>query len=168
MARVVVVNENDEEIGAKTYAELQYSDIYRVTALWLVDTSGEYCLITQRKWTKHNDPGKWMASVSGTVEEGESYDDNIVTEIQEEIGLEGLELAKGPKKFLDEGKNKFFVQWYTASVDKETAKIIIQEDEVEDYKWIKIDELAKDVRESTDKYVPSMLDSMLDAGLIDG
>ena len=164
--RVIVVDGKDNEIALKTYAELKYEDIYRVTALWLTDETGKYYLITQRKWTKHNDPGKWMASVSGTVEEGETYDQNIVTEIHEEIGLTGLELEKVTKLFLDEGKHKFFVQWYKSAVNKEEAKIIIEEDEVEDYKWIAIDELIADVDRNPDKYVPSMRKSLEIIGAI--
>lgn len=167
MGRVILVDEQDEEVGCKSYKDMQYEDIYRVTGLWLTDISGEYCLITQRKWTKNNDPGKWSVAVSGTVEEGETYDENIAIEIEEEIGLKNVEFKKATKSFVDDGKHKFFKQLYTASIDKDKAKIVIQEEEVEDYEWIKVAELVKDLKSSPNKYTPSMAQGLKLLGVID-
>ncbi|HET9722171.1 MAG TPA: NUDIX hydrolase [Candidatus Saccharimonadales bacterium] len=166
MNKVITVDEKDKPIGLKSYSDLQYEDIYRVSALWLTDINGSSCLLTQRKWTKRNDPGKWMAAASGTIEEGETYDDNIVHEIEEEIGLTGLDLAKGPKEFIDEGKHRFFVQWYFANVDKDKVKIKIQEDEVENFKWITIAELTMMVNNHTEDFVPTMAESLHPLGVL--
>ncbi len=160
MTRVVIVNNKDQPIDLKSYGDLVYEDIYRVSALWLSDTkTGDY-LMTQRKWTKHNDPGKWMAAASGTIEEGETYDVNIVHEIEEEIGLKNLDLTKGSKEFIDEGKHKFFVQWYFAEVDKDKVSIKIQEDEVEQYAWVPKQRLIEEIGADPDKFVPTIEDSL--------
>lgn len=160
MNKVVIVGNDDNEIGVKRYDELRYEDIYRVSALWLVDEKTGDCLLTQRKWSKHNDPGKWMAAASGTIEEGESYDENIVHEVEEEIGITGLKLSKGPKDFVDDGKHQFFVQWYSAKVDKDNIAITIQEEEIESYAWVPINKLLQDVTNSPQNFVPSMLRSL--------
>jgi isopentenyldiphosphate isomerase len=156
MQRIVIVDKNDKPIDLKTYDELKYDDIYRVSALWLADINGNDVLITQRKWTKHHDPGKWMAAASGTVDEGETYEQNVVKEIEEEIGLTNLDLAVGPKEFVADKKHKFFVQWFSATVDKSKVSIKIQKEEVEAYSWINKVELVQDVEEHPGKYVPSM------------
>ena len=156
MSRVIIVDDKDIEIGLKTYAELKYEYIYRVTALWLTDLENEYCLLTQRKMTKKNDPGKWMMAVSGTVEERETYESNIVKETEEEIGLKGIEIEPKNKAFVDDGLHKFFVQYFVASVYKNNTKIIIQEDEVEQYRWILIEDLIKWLKEKPEDFVPSM------------
>jgi isopentenyldiphosphate isomerase len=83
MNKVVIVNQEDRIVGLKTYANITYDDIYRVSALWLTDIKNGECLLTQRKWNKHHDPGKWMVAASGTIEEGESYERNIAHEIKE-------------------------------------------------------------------------------------
>lgn len=166
MNKVVVVDNNDNEIGLRHYNKLRYDDIYRVSALWLTDTVTDECLITQRRWSKHNDPGKWMAAVSGTIEEGESYDENIVHEIEEEIGLTKLELTKGPKEFVDDGKHKFFVQWYFSKTHKNKVSIVIQEDEVESYAWISKKKLQQDVINNPQQFVPSMRASLKTLGVI--
>ena len=160
MDRIIIVDKNDKPIGLKGYKELVYEDIYRVSALWLTDKSTSDCLITQRKWSKHHDPGKWMAAASGTLDEGETYEQNMIKEIEEEIGLTKLNLTEGPKEFVDDGKHKYFVQWFSAQVDKDEVDIRIQEEEVETYSWIKQDELVRDVAKNPDKYVPSMQNAL--------
>jgi isopentenyl-diphosphate Delta-isomerase len=122
--------------------------------------------MTQCKWTKHNDPGKWMAAVSGTIEEGEDYDENIAHEAEEEIGLTDLKFRKGFKEFIDDGKHKFFAQWYFAEVDKDRVTIKIQEEEVEGYKWVPREELVKEVDSNPDKFVPSLKNSLNLLGII--
>lgn len=166
MSKVVIVDETDKPIGLKSYSELKYEDIYRVSVLWLTDKSTADLLMTQRKWTKHNDPGKWMAAASGTIEEGEEYDENIAHEVEEEIGLTDLKFRKGFKEFIDDGKHKFFAQWYFADVDKDKVTIKIQEEEVEGYKWVSSEELVKEVNSNPDKFVPSLKNSLKLLGII--
>ncbi len=166
MNKVVISDKNDSPVGLRAYSELTYEDIYQVTAAWITDTKTAEVLTTQRKWSKHNDPGKWMAAASGTVEEGESYDENIVKEIEEEIGLTGLNLTKGPKEFIDDGKHRFFVQWYLAEVDKTKVTIQLQKEEVEAYAWVPIKHVVKEVFENKDKFVPSMLENLKTLGLV--
>ena len=164
---MIIVDEHDTPIGLKHYTEVEYQDYYRVTALWLTDKKTGDVLLQQRKWTKHNDPGKWQCAVSGTVEEGETYEENIVLEIEEEIGLHSLELTEGPKEYIEDSKHKFFCQWFLASVDKDTTKITIQESELEAAKWIGKDELIADVTKNPDKYAPSMMAGMEILGVVE-
>jgi isopentenyl-diphosphate Delta-isomerase len=168
MNKIIIVDRNDKPIALKTFSEINNIDIHRVSALWLSDLNTGDCLITQRKWTKHHDPGKWMAAASGTVDEGETYEQNMIKEIEEEIGLSNLHLIEGPKEFVDDGKHKFFVQWFTAQVDKDDVTIKIQSDEVEAYSWINKDELIEDVRQDPNKYVPSMQNALKILGLLNG
>jgi hypothetical protein len=74
--------------------------------------------------------------------------------------LSNLTLSNGPKEFVDDGKNKFFVQWFKANVDKDKVTIRIQEEEVEDYAWVHKEKLVKDVNNNPEKYVPSMLNDL--------
>ncbi len=164
--RVIIVDEQDVPIGLKTYGELTYKDIYRVTGLWLTDKKSGDALLQQRNWSKHNDPGKWQCAASGTVEEGETYEQNMVKEIEEEIGLTSLLLAETPKIFIDDGKHRFFCQSYAASTDKETTKITIQESELEATRWIGKKELVRELTEEPEKYVPSMISDMRMLGIL--
>ena len=76
---IVVVDERDEVTGTKDYESVTSNDIYRVSALWIVNLRGEV-LLAQRSFNKTKDPGTWGPAVAGTVEKGEDYDTNIVKE----------------------------------------------------------------------------------------
>jgi isopentenyldiphosphate isomerase len=151
----LTVDVDDNPIGSKHWRDMQYDDIYRVSALWLTDTETDDVLLAQRKWTKKNDPGKWDTAVAGTVEANETYEGNIVKEIEEEIGLTGLKLVTGPKTFTDDGNHKFFCQWFLGSIDKAQANIKIQEEEVEAVKWVPISWLLDDLKQNPQSYTPS-------------
>lgn len=69
-SRIIVVNDQDEIIGLKERDTLVQADIYRVAALWVVNSAGDI-LLAQRKFTKTHDPGKWGPAVAGTVDEGD-------------------------------------------------------------------------------------------------
>jgi isopentenyldiphosphate isomerase len=82
--QIPIVNENDELIGYKERKDITPADIYRVSSLRVMNEKGEY-LITQRATTKSQSPNKRTLAVNGTVEQGESYEENIIKETQEEI-----------------------------------------------------------------------------------
>jgi len=155
--KVVIVDENDIPIGIKPFENMQYENIYRVSALWVTDTKTGSVLMAQRKWTKRNNPGQWTCAVAGTIEEGDTYDNNIVKEIEEEIGLTGLSLTTGPKQFVDDGAHKFFCQWYLTSIDKDEVVLTPEEDAVEALQWFPPKELIADVNSNPHKYPPTAM-----------
>ena len=148
--RMVLVNENDEIIGYRARAEKQPEDIYRVSCLWITNSKGEI-LIAQRSHLKNTDPGKWSTAVSGTVDEGEGYDDNIVKEVKEELGISVAlhELQKGHKTLL-QGTNQFFCQWYSLTTD--VTDFVLQKEEVEAVRWISKEELAREFAEHPERF----------------
>ncbi len=153
--KIPVVNENDEIIGYKDFDEIDpKKDIYRVSALWVTNSKGEV-LIAQRKFTKKHDPGKWGPAVAGTVDEGETYEDNIYKEAKEELGIEGVKFDIGPKERAHSSYN-FFGQWFTLKLDHPLSDFKIQEDEVEEIAWVLGEKLREDVRKNPGKYTPTM------------
>jgi len=94
--------------------------------------------------------------VAGTVDEGETYQVNIVKEIEEEIGLTNLTLAVGPKELVDDGRYRFFCQWFKAQVDLPIEAFVAQEEEIEAIKWMALRELKADVAKNPDKYTTYM------------
>ena len=156
-AKRQIVDESDNIIGYKFGVDVDpITEIYRVSALWLTNTQGQV-LIAQRKWDKRNDPGKWGPAVAGTVEEGETYEENIYKETEEEIGLKGIQLKAGPKQRV-RGDTNFFCQWYTATVDVPIQDFVIQEDEVEALEWMKLSNLQDALKSTPTKYLTGMQD----------
>jgi len=152
--RIVIVNESDEVITYKERGTLTQNDIYRVSALWVKNSKGDI-LLAQRKFTKSHDPGKWGPAVAGTVDEGETYEQNIVKEAEEEIGLKNIQPILGPKVRVT-GEYNYFDQWYTFVIDKPAEDFVIQEEEVERVKWFTRTELEKELREYPEKYLTSL------------
>lgn len=157
---IVIVDTNDVPMGVTDRNAVNYeTQIYRVSALWLVNTKGDV-LIAQRKLTKKKDPGLWGPSVAGTVEQGETYEQNIEKEVSEEIGLNDITLHAVTKTYVDEPR-KYFCKWFTATVDwTGTSNFVIQEEEVEAIAWAPYEELLEDYRNSPAKYIPSFGQSL--------
>jgi isopentenyldiphosphate isomerase len=152
---IQIVDKDDNLIGYKPRDQVDYeNDIYRVAALWLTDTKGRV-LIAQRKHTKDKDPGKWGPAVAGTVDQGETYKDNIYKEAEEEIGLVGVKFVKGPKTRVYTPRN-YFAQWYIALVDRPIEEFIPQEEEVENLAWVDQKDLEADLNANPEKYIANM------------
>lgn len=155
-AKIIIVNENDKVIGLKERGTLNPEDIYRVSALWIENSKGDI-LLAQRSFNKKNDPGKWGPAVAGTVDEGETYESNIMKEAEEEIGLKNQHFKKAFYKKND-GKHKYFVQWYFALLDRNINKFTIQQEEVKRIKWFSKEELAIAIAHSPDIFLESIKD----------
>ncbi len=154
-----IVDDKDQIIGAKLRDEMDYPiDIYRVSALWLTNNSGQV-LMAQRKFGKDADAGKWGPAVAGTVEEGETYEVNIYKEAEEEIGLSGVKFEIGPKLRIV-GPRNYFCQWYTVVVDHELGDFTAQDEEVEALMFVAASDLVKDVTDNPDKYIRNMADTV--------
>lgn len=151
MAKIIIVDENDNPIGLKERGAKHPTDyIVRTSALWILN-SKDQLLLAQRKLNKKHNPGKWGPAVAGTNEEGESYESNIVKEAEEEIGLTGQNFTKGPKILLDK-PNKIYCQVFFLKLDRQLEQFKIQEEEVEQIKWFDKEELALELKTNPDAY----------------
>jgi len=154
MVKVIMVDRNDEVVGLKERNLVGVGDIYRNSALWITNSNGDI-LIAQRAFTKKNDPGKWGPAVAGTIEEGESYDGNIIKEIFEEIGLKLSigDLKKGKKLFRQRKSGDCFCQLYYYTIDKQASEFVIQQEEVAQVKWFKKNELRKMILDNPEMFL---------------
>jgi len=158
--QIIIVNDQDEIIGHKERGTLVKEDIYRVSALWITNSNGDI-LLAQRKFTKKHDPGKWGPAVAGTIDEGETYDSNIIKEAEEEIGLKDIQPKAGPKLRVT-GEHNYFGQWYKLVVNKPAEDFLIQAEEVEQVKWFTRSELGQELREHPSTYLTG-LDRVMEA-----
>ena len=142
---ILIVDKEDKVIGVKEREKLDdEKDIYRVSALWILNSNGEN-LLSRRAFTKLHAGGKWGPAVAGTVEEGETYYSNIVKEADEELGIKNIKPKKMFKELVN-GKHKHFTQWFFMTLDKDLSEFKIKTDEVEEVKWVKFSEVLKLVK----------------------
>lgn len=152
--KIIIVDENDKIIGYKERGSLDKEDIYRVTGLWITNSQGDI-LLAKRQHTKKHYPGKWGPAVSGTVEENESYEDNIIKETAEELGLKNIKLETGPK-LLIVNDYRHFTQWYFLKTNKSISDFKIQAEEVEEIKWFSKKELEEKLTNQPDEFLPRL------------
>jgi isopentenyl-diphosphate delta-isomerase len=148
--KIPIVNEQDEIIGYKDREDRNPNDICRITGLWLTDPDGKI-LLAQRSFSKKLSPGLWGPAVAGTVEEGETYESNIIKEAEEEIGLIGLKPVIGPK-IRRSTNHECFAQWFTVVVDH-NYPFKKQDEEVEDVRWFTKDEILKLLEEKPEMFL---------------
>jgi isopentenyldiphosphate isomerase len=160
MENIIIVDSNDNEIGIKPRDQITKDDIYRITAVWIRNSKGQV-LIAQRSFNKSHDPGKFGPACAGTLSKGETYESNAIKELQEELGLTNVKLAKGPKVHND--KNwKFFCQWFFITIDRPSEEFVIQREEVEQVRWIDELKLIERIRSKPDEFVRTMGDVIRD------
>jgi len=83
-----VVDVSDNIIGTASRKVVHDRGLlHRSTHLLIYNSEGDV-LLQKRSETKDSFPGRWDSSVSGHVDSGEGYDECVVREAREEIGLE--------------------------------------------------------------------------------
>ncbi|MBR9704044.1 NUDIX domain-containing protein [Candidatus Pacearchaeota archaeon] len=154
-SEIIIVDEKDNIIGNKPRDVVDKQSLrYRVSALWIKNSKGE-SLLARRAYTKTHYPGRWGPAVSGTVEKGESYEENIIKETNEEIGLKNIKLNIGSKVYV-KGKYNHFTQWFTTIVDKPINHFKIQDEEVAEVKWFSKKELIKQINNNPKEFLKNM------------
>ena len=154
MDKIIIVDDKDNKIGIKERESITRENIYRVSALWVTNSKNEI-LLAKRSLNRTNSPGKWGPAVTGTVEENETYDSNIIKEAEEEIGLRDIRFQKGFKKRMVT-KYNFFCQWYFVEINKNLNEFKLQEDEVKEIKWFLKEELLCKIKKDQDKFMQSV------------
>ena len=152
--KIIIVDENDKIVGSKNRDALDKEDIYRVSALWITNSNGQI-LLARRHHTKSHHPRKWGPAVAGTVDEGETHEENIIKETNEELGLKNIKPEIGPKTKTD-NEYRHFTQWFILTVDLDITQFKIQEDEVEEIKWFSQKELKDQLQETPEDFLPTM------------
>ena len=155
--KIPIVNEQDEIIGYKERNDLDTKDIIRVTGLWVTSSEGDI-LLARRALIKKYHAGVWGPAVSDTVEEGETYESNIIKEMEEEIGLSGVMPQISFKKRMSTG-HEYFGQWFTVVVSRD-YKFKKQDEEVEELRWFSKDEIHKLVEEKPEIFVPDFKEAV--------
>jgi isopentenyldiphosphate isomerase len=138
--RIPIVDEQDNLICYKDAGERdEKKELTRTSALWIVSEDGDY-LIAKRSIHKKYHPGLWGQSVTGTNEEGETYESNIIKEAKEELGIDLDKITLGPKQLVGTSGRSFFAQHFFSKIPK-TTKFIPREFEVDEVKWIPFKDL---------------------------
>lgn len=81
-----IINEQNEVIGVigKSIAHKD-GTLHRIVIGELINSKGEYCFVKQAG--DRQDPGTFVSPIGGHIQSGESADDALVRECEEEVGF---------------------------------------------------------------------------------
>ena len=151
--KIPIVDENDNLLYYKDPKERDLrKEITRGAALWALNEEGEI-LLAKRSKNKWNFPNVWGPSVAGAVDDNESYKDNVIRETKEEIGIDLYKVITGPKE-RESDNHEFFAQYFFTRIPSST-KFTLQEREVDEVRWISLEELKNWYKRSPEEFTPS-------------
>lgn len=134
-----VVNEIDTVIGRERRAEIHRLGIrHRAVHVFIFNHLNQLFL-QKRSKTKDTNPGLWDSSVAGHVDYGEDYDQCVVREMQEELGIRSRAIPEHLLKIpacTETGME--FIQVYRL-IDSGPFKL--NKSEIDEGRWISVDEM---------------------------
>ena len=157
MTDVVLVNTRDEVVGAKDKVEAHLGDgvLHRAFSVFIFTERGEL-LLQKRSATKLLWPGYWSNTCCSHPEGGESVVAAGERRLSEELGFTCA--------LREVGKFRYTARYGKIGAERELCSILVgsysgqairvDEDEVEEIRWVSMDELRDEVKEYPRRYTP--------------
>ncbi|MBT3539130.1 NUDIX domain-containing protein [Candidatus Parcubacteria bacterium] len=154
------VDEHDNVLGARPKTDFfNNPSLYcRTSHLYLFNLEGKL-LIQQRTKTRKNYPGMYDASVSGTVREKETYEEALVREAGEELGIKNISYNLFLKGVYSDDVHTSHKSLYTAIYN---GPITFQKEEVEKIYWMSRSEITKEMKKYSERFCPPFLEELED------
>ncbi|HJQ08429.1 MAG TPA: NUDIX domain-containing protein [Candidatus Saccharimonadales bacterium] len=158
---VVVVDENDHEIGLAPLAEVWQKGLYhRIVSVFIQDDQGRMLLQHRSPQVKIY-PNCWDQAAGGHVDEGQTYDQAAANELAEELGLHDVTLkALGTFRSnnkIDDGRiiNQF-ERVYLVQVPRDVT-LRPEASEVSKLQWVTPAELKAKITKHPEAFTPGLL-----------
>ena len=138
---VAWVDEADRLLGALPRAELRERGLIgRCTFILLFNSAGELC-VHRRTLSKALYPGYWAVAAGGMVAAGESYEMSAARELEEELGISGVELRFHERFYFDQPDNRLWCAVFSAVSD---APLKLQPEEVSEARFMSLAQIEAD------------------------
>ncbi|PKM59900.1 MAG: isopentenyl-diphosphate delta-isomerase [Firmicutes bacterium HGW-Firmicutes-4] len=150
---IIVVDNFDKEIGFIEKMEAHRKGILHRAFSILVVNSNNQLLLQKRSVKKYHSPGLWSNTCCSHPKYGEDLQHAIHRRLQEEMGFicELKELFSFVYKV--ELENNFFENEYDhVFIGRYDGEIAVNQDEVDDFKWIEINEVKTDIVDNPGLY----------------
>ena len=145
---ITVVDENDVNVRFVTFAEAaEQKLIKRVSRVLLQNKHGEFLL--QRRSSNVANPLLLCESASGHVDEGHTYEEAAYKELEEELGISGIQLSLVTKPFHTPLR---YNAVYRGVIPGRT-RLIINQHEVIETLWVSRDRLDEWIAEDSSKFL---------------
>lgn len=143
-----VVDENDEVVGQASRKECHEKGVIHRSVMFFVFDEEGRVLVTKRTGSKDFFPGYWSIVLGGHVNSGEIYEDAVLREVKEELGIEAKPIfLKSFKKRIPEEKENVKVYSFVAR-----GPIKLSMEELERGEFLQMDELEE--RLKCERFLP--------------
>jgi len=150
---VIIVDENDNEVGVKEKMEAHREGrLHRAFSIFIFNSKGEL-LIQKRSRSKYHSGGLWSNTCCSHPKPGESIGDAAHRRLREEMGFDCdlkevfhfIYRANLNNELTEYELDHVFIGRYDGEVNPNPS-------EVEDWKWVNINDLKKDMEQNPNKY----------------
>lgn len=157
---VVIVDENDNEVGSAMLAEVWQKGLYhRIASIFIEDEQGHMLLQLRGPDVKVY-PNCWDQAAGGHVDEGYTYEQTAANELAEEVGLHDAKLkAIDTYRFnAQEGSRIInqFVRVFLVRIPHDMP-LQPQAEEVGRLQWFTPNELQHAIAEKSETFTPGFL-----------
>jgi 16S rRNA (adenine1518-N6/adenine1519-N6)-dimethyltransferase len=150
---ITIVNEHDEVIGGMPLLDAMAQDCFRrVIRVFIMNEAGQ--LLIQERGEKVFTPCRLDFSVAGHVDEGESYEEAALRELQEELGMADAALTEVATSF---PSGKYFGGVFKLIVPNE-RDFAVNHDEVASVRWYHPDEIDQLIERSPTEFTPEFVE----------
>ncbi|MCF8368152.1 MAG: isopentenyl-diphosphate Delta-isomerase [Bacteroidales bacterium] len=150
---VILVDENDKEIGIKEKMEAHlHPELHRAFSVFIFNENDEL-MLQQRALSKYHSPGLWTNTCCSHPRQGEKTNDAAHRRMMEEMGFDcDFEKAFHFTYRADVGDGLIEHEFDHVFIGRSEAKPTINPDEVHDWKYMGMEEIKKDMQKNPGNY----------------
>jgi len=149
--RVALVDEHGCVVGSAARSVVRRDNLRHASTAVLVRDRAGRIYLHRRSDTKDWAPGHWDVAAGGVMTAGEAPYDSALRELEEELGVAGVELvALGTRRYED-ATTRCFEHVYETVWD---GPVRHQPEEVVEGRWVSFDELAAVLADPGVLFVP--------------
>ena len=151
--KVVLVDKSDKQIGLMPKLEAHQKGIlHRAFSIFLFNSKNQI-LLQKRSLIKYHSAGLWTNTCCSHPRDGEDIIDAGKRRLYEEMGIRTelkKEFAFTYKAVLENGLTEH--EFDHVLIGNFNGTPILNKDEVEDWKWMSLEEIEKNINENKDDY----------------
>ena len=152
MEKIILVNKNDEQIGIGEKMDVhKQGSLHRAFSIFIFNNKGEM-MLQKRAASKYHSPGLWTNTCCSHPHPGETVINAAKRRLKQEMGFK-CELRE-IYSFIYKANvgNLIEHEFDHVFTGKFEGKPELNKEEAEDWKWITLKELEKDIKKCSEKY----------------
>jgi len=131
--QVIHVDEADRPLGVTARGSMHAQGLIpRCTFIFVFNSHGKLC-VHQRTAHKRLYPGAWDVAAGGVVAAGETYRQGAERELDEELGVSGVELRSHFRFFFQSPQSRLWGSVFSCNWD---GLLVMQPQEVAAVRWV--------------------------------